>query len=151
MKRRALLMTGALSVLPLAARADSPPKVLSRYVEMLNTQDWSMVTEIVSKDYAPLYPVEDIPATRADLQQFWADDWIFDTDIFSSAQFDLVSSAEQDDLVFFLAEMSISAKAGGDAIVPYFGYLKVANDQIIALDNSLDRFDRSKLFGLLAT
>lgn len=143
-------MSAVFGAAPLAADADGPPPILTRFIEMLNTQNWSLITEIISPDYAPAYSHEELPTNRAELQQHFADDWVFSGGLWEPPLIDLAAYAERDDYVFFLAELTASKIEGGSIVVPYFGYFVVKDGMIVSLENSLDRQVRGSLFGELS-
>jgi hypothetical protein len=115
-----------------------PPALLTQWLQMVSSGNWSQADTLLAVDYEPLYPHEDTLPGREAWKQRQASNTLFD--MFESIQFDLVSYAVAGDTILYLAEMKVQSFGPDQEIAaPYIGALVTSEDLILKGHSALDQ------------
>ena len=124
-------------MLPSTATAqDAPPVLLTEWLRMFTTRDWSIADQIIAADYAPLYPRSDTLPGRDAWKQRQASSSLFG--MFESVEFLLVSFSVTGDTIFYLADMHGEQYGGKGIIAPMIGILQTDSAVITGAHGALD-------------
>lgn len=146
MNRRTLLaLTAALplTAVPVAAQDDPNAELVQRYLNMLTGQNWKDADELLSEDYAPLYPLADTLPGRDAWKQRQASNVIWG--MFDSFDLIPVSVSTTGEYTHILVELRGQRFSGGEVVAPLVGVLTIVDGKITGGHGAIDEavlFDR---------
>lgn len=149
MNRRQVVALAAvwpLASAPVAAQ-DSDPVVtlITGWLAMFDSRDFSQIETLISPDYGSLYPSETSKQGRDALIERFQSDTAWDA--FTARSSEPISIAVDGDLVHVLAEITVTTEDGVEAVIPWLFVLRVQNGLITAGTGTVDREYLTDLLG----
>lgn len=141
MNRRNLLVLSALAPValaaPIAAQDEPTADLVQQFLTMYDAQNWDAADGFMSPDYAPLYGLaSSFPGLDAWKQRRLSDTF---NNLFASVSTTPLSIATNGDMVFVMAESTVTKHGGAQAVLPWLFVLKVQDGVIVGGHGGIDQ------------